>query len=306
MKRIWLPFFIFLSLSLHVRAVEDEQTADTTELNELLAQLNEINELNASLSYKEGKIELNDGLAYLDLSSKFRFLDREDARKVLEDIWGNPPDESVIGMIFPANVGPLSDSFTYAIEISYSEDGHVKDNDAKDIDYSELLEQMQEEARGENEMRSEQGYPTVELVGWASPPFYDDKEKKLHWAKELAFEGEESHTLNYNIRVLGRKGYLNLNIIGNLDALPLVKEDIDEILASVHFSEGNRYADFNPKYDKIAAYGIGGLIAGKVLAKVGILAKVGGFFIKFLKPLMIGVVALIAAFRRRLFGAKTE
>ena len=32
------------------------------------------------------------------------------------------------------------------------------------------------------------------------------------------------------------------------------------------------YSEFNPDIDTVAAYGIGGLIAGKVLAKAGVLA----------------------------------
>ena len=38
------------------------------------------------------------------------------------------------------------------------------------------------------------------------------------------------------------------------------------------FTTGNRYEDFKPGVDKVAAYGIGGLIAGDVLAKTGMLA----------------------------------
>jgi uncharacterized membrane-anchored protein len=35
----------------------------------------------------------------------------------------------------------------------------------------------------------------------------------MYWAKEINFGGDSENTLNYNIRVLGRKGVLLLNFI---------------------------------------------------------------------------------------------
>jgi hypothetical protein len=51
------------------------------------------------------------------------------------------------------------------------------------------------------------------------------------------------------------------------------------VLNIVQFNEGFRYADFDSKVDDVAAWTIGGLVAGKVLAKAGLfalLAKFGG------------------------------
>ena len=317
LKIVLLSLTTLFVVPLHVIGDEGEEEQEAVEraevaIDELIEEEDtstfeiDIDQINAGFGFDTGRIEIADGIAYLELTDNFKYLNAEDSRMVLEDLWGNPPDEGVLGMIFPQDIYPLDENFTYAIEISFSEEGHVKDHDAEEINYDKLLETMQDEASMDNDSRRELGYPAVELVGWASPPYYDEEAKKLHWAKELAFEGEEVNTLNYNIRVLGRKGYLNLNIIAGIGDLEAVKEDIDEILSSVHFEEGNRYSDFNPSLDKIAAYGIGGLIAGKVLAKAGILAKVGIFLAKFIKPIIIGIIALFAAFRRRIFGAKTE
>jgi len=171
-----------------------------------------------------------------------------------------------IGLLFPEDMTPVHDAFTYAVEIEYSEEGYIEDEDAEDMDYDELLEDMQADIKAANPERKAQGYETMELVGWASPPYYDQENKKLHWAKELKFEGYDVNTLNYNIRVLGRKGYLNLNAIGDINMLDTFNADRDNILNSVEFTAGNRYSDFNPDIDEVAAYGIGGLIAGKILA----------------------------------------
>jgi uncharacterized membrane-anchored protein len=170
------------------------------------------------------------------------------------------------------------------------------------LDYDDLLEEMQEDIKESNPQRTAQGYPTMELVGWASTPYYDQENKKLHWAKELKFEDTEVNTLNYNIRVLGRKGYLNLNAIGDINMLEAFNADRDNILHSVEFTPGNRYSDFNPDIDKVAAYGIGGLIAGKILAKAGFFALI----LKFWKFIAIGAVALFSGFRKKLFGGSKK
>ncbi|TYA89160.1 DUF2167 domain-containing protein, partial [Seonamhaeicola marinus] len=63
-----------------------------------------------------------------------------------------------------------------------------------------------------------------------------------------------------------------------------------------------RYSDFNPDIDQVAAYGIGGLIAGKILAKAGFFAVI----LKFWKFIAIGAVALFSSFRKKIFGNKKE
>jgi len=219
---------------------------------------------------------------------------------ILEDIWGNPPSEGdakSMGMLIPEDKSALKDT-TYVINITYSKDGYIDDSDAKEIDYDDLLASIKEDIVLENEFRSENGYETYELVGWASPPYYDEESKKLHWAKELKFEGFETNTLNYNIRILGRKGFINLNAIGEMTSLHDIKYNINPILESINFTDGNKYSDFNPDIDKIAAVGIGGLIAGKVLAKAGILAKVGILFAKFWKFILMGFLAFGAGIRK--------
>ena len=266
-----------------------------------IAYLKRLDSINESFNYDYGKISLENGLAEIDIPENYKFLNAEQSKYVLTDLWGNPPSE-VLGLLFPKNINPIDDNFTYAVEVTYSSDGYIDDEDAKDLDYDNLLEEMQDDTSAANPERKELGYPEMELIGWASKPFYDADEKKLHWAKELSFEGEEINTLNYNIRVLGRKGYLNLNAIGTIDILPEFKKDVDEILNSVHFTDGNMYSDFNPEIDEVAAYGIGGLIAGKLLAKAGFFALI----LKFWKIIAIAVVGAFTVFKKKIFGTKKE
>lgn len=104
----------------------------------------------------------------------------------------------------------------------------------------------------------------------------------------------QSDTLNYEIRALGRKGFLSLTAIGGMAMLDKFNEDRKDILASIDFNDGYPYSDFNPDIDEVAAYGIGGLIAGKVLAKACFFAVL----LKFWKFIAIGAVALFAGFKK--------
>ena len=148
--------------------------------------------------------------------------------------------------------------------------------------------------------RVKQGYEAIELVGWASPPYYDSATNKLHWAKEIKFANSSINTLNYNIRILGRKGVLVLNFIAQIDQQQLIETKLSSVLALAEFDQGSKYSDFDPDMDDVAAYGLGALVAGKVIAKTGFLA-VAFLFIK--KFAVIFIIA-IGAFLKRMFKRK--
>ena len=76
-------------------------------------------------------------------------------------------------------------------------------------------------------------------------------------------------------------------------------------MASTNFIYGNRYEDFDESNDKIAEYGIAGLIAGGVLAKTGLLAKLGFFLLKMWKAIAFAIVAGFGAFKK-FFGKKSK
>jgi uncharacterized membrane-anchored protein len=225
-----------------------------------------------SLDYRDGTIALGTGGVQLNVPGGFYFLSAEHARRVIVDAWNNPPTsaEKVLGMIMPSDKTPLDDS--WGAVITYDEDGYVSDEDAAKIDYGSLLKDMQEGTAQASEGRVKAGFPAIRLVGWASPPYYDRHTHKLHWAKELAFGDQEKHTLNYDVRALGRRGVLKINFVAGIDQLAEIKSVIPAVMDMPQFEEGSRYADYVPGVDKVAAYGIGGLIAGKILSKAGILA----------------------------------
>ncbi len=260
-----------------------------------------INLIEGSLSYQTGEIALKAGDAKLKVPSGFRFLDRTQSIYVLTELWGNPADSSVLGMLVPNGKGVL-DFNSWVFTISYDDMGYVKDDDADDINYDDLLKEMQQECTDANPERVKQGYQAIEIIGWASQPYYDKDKKVLHWAKEIKFGKDSLNTLNYSLRVLGRKGVFMLNAIATMDELPEVRTNIGKVINSVEFTDGNRYADFKPDVDQVAAWTIGGLVAGKILAKVGFFAVI----LKFWKLIAIGFVAGGSAIWKFITGRRNK
>ena len=272
----------------------------------LLAQTNDTlaayyDKIEKSFKYESGKITLSEGEGTLNVPKGFKFLNAAQTQDVLSNLWGNPEDKSILGSLVPDGKG-VTHSNSWMFVISYQGDGFVKDDDAGDIDYDDLLKTMKEDVQAENEERKKGGYPEVQLVGWASKPYYDSNLKVLHWAKELKFGQDQTNTLNYDLRILGRKGMYNISAVAGMSELAEVKASIPGILKSVEFNQGHKYLDFDADTDTVAAWTIGGLVAGKVLAKVGFFAILA----KFGKIIVIGIIAAFAGLKKFLFGKKDQ
>lgn len=262
----------------------------------------EMQRIMESLTPQTGDISIGGDLVTLAVPEEFYFLDADDAETVLVDMWGNPPGQEVLGMLFPANFTPL-DYESWAVTIEYSDDGHVSDDDVADINYDELLSDMQTDARATNPDRVDEGYESIEIIGWAEPPQYVAASRKLYWAKEIRFGEAEETTLNYEIRALGRTGVLSMTFIAPTSQLGVINQNREAVLAMAEFNPGRRYEDFDSSIDKVAAYGVGALVAGKVAAKSGLFAGL----LLLLKKLGIFILIGIGALGRKiksLFGSQ--
>lgn len=93
-----------------------------------------------------------------------------------------------------------------------------------------------------------------------------------------------------------------MNAVSAMNQLPIIKNDMRTLLADTEFSQGNRYADFNPSVDKVAAYGLAALVAGGIAAKTGLLAKLLVLILAFKKIILLaiaGIVGVIWKFFKR-------
>lgn len=257
----------------------------------------------AAMKPQQGDVNVGDGLAQLHVPKEFSYYTPTDAKTILVTLWGNPDDTKTLGVLMPHGVSPLSRD-AWAVVIEFEERGHIAEEDAEKIDYTALLRDIQASEVDLNKGRQAHGYDAIHMIGWAAPPHYDRAAHKLYWAKELAFgAGTDEHTLNYDIRVLGRRGVLLLNVVAGMSQLPQINAQIPRVLAMVDFQEGHRYENFNPSVDKVAGYGLAALIAGGVAAKTGMLKGLWIALIALKKWLVIGAAALIAAVKKH-FGAK--
>lgn len=254
------------------------------------------------LDPQTGTISIPAAKARLELGDKYVFYGEQDAKAILTQLWGNPPDSvsQTLGLVMPAGSSPISDS--WGAVISFESIGYVSDDDAADVDYDELMELMQDGAREETDLRRQAGYPAIEVVGWAERPNYDKRTHSVVWAQNLKFDEQAVNTLNYDVRTLGRYGVLSLNLVSVMPDLDSVRIAAQDFASLASFEQGARYADFNPSTDRAAEYGIGGLVAAG--AGVAMAKKLGIFAIilKFLKPILLGVVALFFFFKKKILG----
>jgi uncharacterized membrane-anchored protein len=256
-----------------------------------------------SFEYQTGDIVLPNKVATLHLGEKYRYLNPAETNKLLMG-WGNPGNPDTQGAIVPAGVDPMEED-GWAVILNYEAEGHVDDSDASEIDYDDLLAELKTGTEEANEARRENKFPTVQLIGWAKPPRYDSAAKKLYWAKELDFEGTDVRILNYDVRVLGREGVLSMNAVAGMPQLEQINADMEPIIKTAEFNAGYRYAEFNEDTDKVAAYGLGALVAGTAAAKLGLFAKLGVFLLAFKKFIVIGLIA-IGGVVMKLFGRKKD
>jgi len=254
-----------------------------------------------AMNYQTGNVPLAGANATINVAPGFKFLNAAQSGFVWHKVWGNPERTDILGMIMPEANTPYMDS-SYAFVVSYDNMGYVKDDDAKDEDYDKIMKDWKEQEPAINKDRTAQGYPAMYFEGWAQQPFYDSKQKVIHWAKSLKFGDDSVNTLNYEVRVLGRKGVLSLTAIATINDLPLVNKDIQKVLNMATFTTGNAYSDYNSSTDKIAEYTVGGLVAGAILTKVGFWAVIA----KFLKLIIAGVVAAFYGVRKWLTGKKRK
>jgi uncharacterized membrane-anchored protein len=303
MRNIIKVVLALAAASLAVPALAEGTATDADLSPEMTAWLKQ-------LSPRSGEVPIEAAKARLDLGEDYVFYGEQDAKRILTEAWGNPPEasEGVLGMVMPKGTTPFSDS--WGAVITFDDVGYVSDADAADVDYDDLLKDLQDATAESNDARKEAGFETIKLVGWAARPVYDSVSHSVVWAKDLAFLGTKGpDTLNYDLRTLGRHGVLSMNLVSTMDQLPSVKLAANELANHASFTSGARYEDYNSATDKEAGYGIAGLIAAG--AGVAAAKKLGIFAIllKFLKPIIVAVVVAFGAFRKKvmaLFGMKSE
>ena len=277
------------------------RAADKQPTPEQIAAFGRVMKTIGELQYQSGEISLIGGKAKIRLTDDFQFLDSANARKVLVDIWHNPPGAaSTTGMIVPKGINFLHDD-SWAVILQWKDEGYVKDGDFDSIDFNKMLNELKESNAESSKQRVKDGYGRLELLGWAAQPHYDRATHKLYYAKNYVTDGPVQQ-LNYDIRILGRAGFFEMSILASTPQFAEIEAKAPAVLGMVDFTDGNRYTDYKSG-DKTAAYGIAALIAGGLAAKAGLFKVIALFCVKFFKVILVGVAALFGSIAK-IFGRK--
>jgi uncharacterized membrane-anchored protein len=197
------------------------------------------------------------------------------------------------------------------VTIRYEPVGYVKDDDKVDAD--DLLKELREGQDQVNEERKEKGFGPLSLDGWSDPPRYDRGPHHLIWGLKVSAENE--HSINYNTRVLGRRGWVAVNLVADAALVDKFKPQGKQILDATQFKTGARYEDFDEKTDKVAEYGLVGLVLGGAglgaakLVKIGLIAKFWKVIVAVViagKKAVVVAALAVAAFFKRIFGKKQQ
>ena len=161
MKSIIAAIAIAAALFLPARADDTKPTPEQVEA--FKKQMKAIGEI----QYQSGVISLADGKVKLTLPPEFQYLDPANARKVMVEIYHNPPQVTGgDGMIVPKGINFLRDDGWLA-ELKWKPEGYVKDDEFAKLDFNDMLKDLKEASHQGSEERVRAGYGKMELQGFA-------------------------------------------------------------------------------------------------------------------------------------------
>ena len=238
--------------------------------------------------------------ATLALPEHFGFVPRNEGAALMRAM-GNRIDDNFLGLIFPQGSG------RWLVTLEYAPSGYIKDDDAKHWDADKLLQSLKDGTEAANAERIKVGVPALVVTRWIEPPAYESATHELVWSAEAKHKDGTGTdpTVNYNTYLLGREGYISLDLITRASAIDTDKQAAHALLGAVSFNGGKRYADFNSSTDKVAAYGLAALVAGVAAKKLGLLALLAATVVKFAKLLVLAAAGLFAGVSKWLKARRT-
>ncbi len=225
------------------------------------------------------------GIAQIELPEGFRFADGQETRVRLEAMQ-NATSGDELGMVIPT-----ADDANWFVLFEFSEVGYVEDGERDELDADAMLKTIRDGNRHANEERKERGWAPLEITDWEQPPRYDSRTHNLEWAVRGESEGEA--IVNYNTRLFGRRGVMEVALVGNPYEVQSVLPALKFLLEGFSFTPGHRYAEFQPG-DKAATYGLAALVTGGTAAA----AIESGVLQRLWKFIVAGVLAVGVAWKK--------
>jgi uncharacterized membrane-anchored protein len=230
----------------------------------------------------------------IDLPAGMILFEHDAAKRIAEESGDNGDDALAL-------IAPSDKTQTWYISVDYSDDGYVSDKDADELDANDLMKSYQEGTAQQNERRRSLGVPELFVDGWSENPRYEKASHQLIWG--LNVHDTNGPAINSFTRVLGRTGYMSVNLVDAPEKIEQSKIAAAAALQNIRFKTGFKYEDYKSG-DKDSGMGLKALIVGGAGIAVFKAAK-GGWIIAALvamKKAIILVVAGIAAFFKKIFG----
>jgi uncharacterized membrane-anchored protein len=229
-------------------------------------------------------------IAQVDVPEGYRFFDGKSTRALMKAS-GEPTSGSELGLLMPTNEG-------WSVIFEFNDVGYVKDDEKDKLDADKLLSSIKRGTEQANKERVKNGGSALEIVGWEQPPRYDPTTHNLEWAIRATSDGHE--ILNYNTRLLGRKGVMEVVLIVEPDKLKETLPAFRNVLANYSFQGGQTYAEYHSG-DKVAKYGLAALVVGGAAvgaAKLGLFAWLAVFLKKGWKLVVIAFAAIATGIKK--------
>jgi uncharacterized membrane-anchored protein len=279
-------------LALCVAGVAPAQDSEDAKIEQFRAKLRALDWIRGPRDVSIGgnsTLSLPEGYVYLDAANTAKF------EELNENLSGGKEV-----MIAPRTL-------QWSAYLIFEDEGYVKDNEK--IDADAILKTLKEGTEQANQERKRRGWPELHVVGWSIPPAYNATTKRLEWATTLQSQGNRG--VNFFTKVLGRRGFTTIVLVSAPENTTTAVADLDSVLTGYRFGQGESYADWRPG-DKVAEYGLTGLIVGGAVAaavKTGLLKGLWKFLVAgiaaFWKLLVAAAVA-VAAGLKSLFKRKSS
>lgn len=241
------------------------------------------------------------GGAEFDVPTGYKALSSPDANDFIA-LEGNPRPTIQEYIITP----DINQDTWFAV-VEYNNAGHV--DDSGQINADALLNSQQISNENDLKERASQGLPPLRLIGWQLQPDYDPLSHRLEWS--FRYQANNGLVVNLNTRILTRLGFYRALLVTMPETFSHDTAEFNSVLNSLKVDTSNQYSDYRSG-DKLAEYGLAGLIGGgavAVAAKTGILAAVfagvakifGALGLKTIGVAIFGAIIAVFAAIKNLF-----
>jgi len=275
-----ISIIILFSTNLH--AIEKKQIVDDAEWGKKLDTLKWYNEENS----KNYTIKIPGSNANINIYEGERYLLGQDIEQYYWWAYGRYHRELVLKVF---GIG-----YTYAID-KPTKDGYIKVEDWSDVSPEELIQGIRDANKDQGD-----GLSYAKEVQWIYKPNLDKEKDLVNYSYKVVWNDDIITMESKNI-ILGRGGHIDQIFVFSDLSNTKANADLAKAASSdTTFDAGFSYKDFKAG-DKVAAVGIGALVATSLGVKVLKGAKATGGILLLLKKLWWVILAPLA-FIGTLFG----